>query len=80
MFYPIHEPATDTLPRTPHRAGALCTEYALFFFLMDIPVSKKNVCSFLLQEKSNKGEMSLKEAIDDSENLTDFLMDFEEEE
>jgi len=49
-------------------------------FLMDIPVSKKYACSFLLQEKSNKGEMSLKEAIDDSENLTDFLMDFEEDE
>jgi len=32
------------------------------------------------KEKSNKGEMSLKEAIDDSENLTDFLMDFEEDE
>jgi len=33
-----------------------------------------------LQEKSKNGEMSLKEAIDDSENLTDFLMDFEEDE
>ena len=22
--------ATDTLPQTPHRAGALCTGYALF--------------------------------------------------
>ncbi|WVZ68691.1 hypothetical protein U9M48_017600 [Paspalum notatum var. saurae] len=32
------------------------------------------------KEKSKKGEMSLKEAIDDSENLTDFLMDFEEDE
>ncbi|GJM93012.1 hypothetical protein PR202_ga09526 [Eleusine coracana subsp. coracana] len=33
-----------------------------------------------LKEKSKKGEMSLKEAIDDSTNLTDFLMDFEEDE
>nr|CAB3478425.1 unnamed protein product [Digitaria exilis] len=32
------------------------------------------------KEKSKKGEMSIKEAIDDSENLTDFLMDFEEDE
>jgi len=32
------------------------------------------------KEKSKNGEMSLKEAIDDSENLTDFLMDFEEDE
>jgi hypothetical protein len=33
-----------------------------------------------LQAKSKKGDMSLKEAIDESENLTDFLMDFEEDE
>ncbi|CAO1946126.1 unnamed protein product [Urochloa humidicola] len=32
------------------------------------------------KEESKKGDMSLKEAIDDSENLTDFLMDFEEDE
>ncbi|XP_062222604.1 protein PLASTID TRANSCRIPTIONALLY ACTIVE 12, chloroplastic-like isoform X2 [Phragmites australis] len=32
------------------------------------------------KEKSKEGEMSLKEAIDDSENLTDFLMDFKEDE
>lgn len=32
------------------------------------------------KEKSKKDEMTLKEAIDDSENLTDFLMDFEETE
>ncbi|CAL4947254.1 unnamed protein product [Urochloa decumbens] len=32
------------------------------------------------KEKSKKGDLSLKEAIDDSENLTDFLMDFEEDE
>lgn len=34
-----------------------------------------------LQDKAKKdGPMSLDEAIDDSENLTDFLMDFDEEE
>ncbi|XP_062206999.1 protein PLASTID TRANSCRIPTIONALLY ACTIVE 12, chloroplastic isoform X2 [Phragmites australis] len=32
------------------------------------------------KEKLKKGDISLKEAIDDSENLTDFLMDFEEDE
>ncbi|XP_024017451.1 protein PLASTID TRANSCRIPTIONALLY ACTIVE 12, chloroplastic isoform X1 [Morus notabilis] len=32
------------------------------------------------KEKTKDGPMSLDEAIDDSENLTDFLMDFEEEE
>uniref|UniRef100_A0A0A9G6M9 Uncharacterized protein n=2 Tax=Arundo donax TaxID=35708 RepID=A0A0A9G6M9_ARUDO len=32
------------------------------------------------KEKTKKGDMSLKEAIYDSENLTDFLMDFEEDE
>ncbi|KAL6845221.1 hypothetical protein ACP4OV_024716 [Aristida adscensionis] len=31
------------------------------------------------KEKSKKGELSLKDAIEDSENLTDFLMDFEED-
>lgn len=44
-------------------------------------------CSFdvfllflIFQEKPKKGgPMSLDEAVDDSENLTDFLMDFEEE-
>lgn len=30
--------------------------------------------------KKNTGQMSLEEAIDDSENLTDFLLDFDEEE
>ena len=25
--------ATDTLPQTPHRAGALCTGYALFIVI-----------------------------------------------
>ncbi|XP_072958187.1 protein PLASTID TRANSCRIPTIONALLY ACTIVE 12, chloroplastic [Typha angustifolia] len=32
------------------------------------------------KEKPKKGPMSIEEAIDDSENLTDFLMDFDEEE
>lgn len=31
------------------------------------------------QPKKEGGGMSLDEAVDDSENLTDFLMDFEEE-
>jgi hypothetical protein len=29
--------------------------------------------------KKNEGPMTIDEAIDDSENLTDFLMDFDEE-
>lgn len=33
-----------------------------------------------LQEKPKKKDMSLEEAVDDSENLTDFLMDFDEDE
>lgn len=34
-----------------------------------------------MQAKPKKdGPMSLEEAVDDSENLTDFLLDFEEEE
>lgn len=32
------------------------------------------------KEKLRKDQISLKEAIDDSENLTDFLMNFEEDE
>lgn len=37
--------------------------------------------SLNMQPKPKKdGPMSLEEAVDDSENLTDFLMDFEEEE
>lgn len=32
------------------------------------------------KEKLKKDQMSLKDAINDSENLTDFLMDFEEDE
>lgn len=35
---------------------------------------------FLKQPKPKKeGRMALDEAVDDSENLTDFLMDFDEE-
>lgn len=34
----------------------------------------------ILQDKPKKNDgMSLEEAVDDSENLTDFLMDFEED-
>ena len=33
-----------------------------------------------MQDKPKKENMSLEEAVDDSENLTDFLLDFEEEE
>lgn len=33
-----------------------------------------------LQEKPKKNGMSLDEAIDDSENITDFIMDFDEDE
>ena len=37
--------------------------------------------SLTLQTKPKKEDpMSLEEAVDDSENLTDFLMDFEEDE
>ena len=37
--------------------------------------------SLTLQAKPKKEDpMSLEEAVDDSENLTDFLMDFEEDE
>jgi len=36
--------ATDTLPQTPHRAGALCTEYAPFFIL----VTERKTRSFLV--------------------------------
>ena len=48
----------------------------------DVYIVHKNYASSLLpcRKKSKNGEMSLKEAIDDSENLTDFLMDFEEDE
>ncbi|RVW89908.1 hypothetical protein CK203_036587 [Vitis vinifera] len=36
---------------------------------------------FYLQDKPKKeGPMSVEEAVDDSENLTDFLLDFEEDE
>lgn len=34
----------------------------------------------ILQCKPKKKDMSLDEAVDDSENLTDFLMDFDEDE
>ena len=34
--------ATDTLPQTPHRAGALCTGYALFIEIVFISGSYKN--------------------------------------
>lgn len=37
--------------------------------------------SLIMQPKPKKdGPMSLDDAVEDSENLTDFLMDFEEEE
>lgn len=37
--------------------------------------------SWYFQDKSKKKDsMSLDEAVDDSENLTDFLLDFDEEE
>jgi hypothetical protein len=39
-----------------------------------------NACLFSFQEKLKKDQLSLKDAINDSENLTDFLMDFEEDE
>jgi hypothetical protein len=38
------------------------------------------LCFFSFQEKLKKDQLSLKDAINDSENLTDFLMDFEEDE
>jgi hypothetical protein len=38
------------------------------------------LCLFSFQEKLKKDQLSLKDAINDSENLTDFLMDFEEDE
>lgn len=34
----------------------------------------------IFQGKPKKKDMSLDEAVDDSENLTDFLMDFDEDE
>ena len=37
--------ATDTLPQTPHRAGALCTGYALF--KTNASVREHETCSFL---------------------------------
>jgi hypothetical protein len=40
-----------------------------------------SLISLNLQDKPKKeGPLSLEEAIDDSENLTDFLMDFEQDE
>lgn len=42
-------------------------QLSLFFFSNTQPKPKK------------EGPLSLEEAIDDSENLTDFLLDFEEE-
>jgi len=40
-----------------------------------------SLISLNLQDKPQKeGPLSLEEAIDDSENLTDFLMDFEQDE
>ena len=39
-----------------------------------------NACFSSFQEKLKKDVLSLKDAINDSENLTDFLMDFEEDE
>lgn len=39
-----------------------------------------NMLYFYLQEKPKKDGLSLDETIDDSENLTDFIMDFEEDE
>lgn len=38
------------------------------------------VLGFCLQGKPKKDAMSIEEAIDDSENLTDFILDFDEEE
>ena len=39
-----------------------------------------NFLSILQDKPKKEGPMSLDEAVDDSENLTDFPMDFEEEE
>ena len=49
--------------------------------IIDTLVTNDNACFFLsCQEKLKKDQMLLKGAIDDFENLTDFLMDFEEDE
>ena len=37
--------ATDTLPQTPHRAGALCTGYALFTLVTTLMVCVLSLCS-----------------------------------
>ena len=43
----------------------ICKNYNVFFYW---------------QEKPKKNGMSLDEAIDDSENITDFILDFDEDE
>lgn len=37
-------------------------------------------CTFLQEKKKKNDDMTLEEAIEDSANLTDFLLDFEEDE
>jgi len=42
--------ATNTLPQTPHRAGALCTGYALFYsFIGDLLLTKFILFASLLK-------------------------------
>ncbi|CAK7350164.1 unnamed protein product [Dovyalis caffra] len=68
-----------TTPQAPESKNSTMLEAEDISFVRILGIGK--LCTSILHAKPKKeGPLSLEEAIDDSENLTDFLMDFEQDE